>query len=139
MTRIESIALGLKRYSTNKPCGRGHIAERYVRNKSCVTCSQEDQTNRKPRPNWYKLNPEKGLAIGRRYRGVPEPTRPRPDRCEVRGCLPGNGKGGLVPDHDHITGKFRGWACLTCNTGLGKLGDTIESVETVLHYLRKNS
>lgn len=40
-------------------------------------------------------------------------------------------------DHDHTTLKFRGWLCRECNTGLGKLGDTVESLERALKYLKK--
>lgn len=40
-------------------------------------------------------------------------------------------------DHDHITGKVRGILCGNCNTALGKLGDSIESIERVLSYLKK--
>jgi len=42
----------------------------------------------------------------------------------------------LQPDHCHITGHFRGLLCNECNTSIGKLGDTIESIEKVLHYLK---
>lgn len=39
-------------------------------------------------------------------------------------------------DHDHNTGKVRGILCHTCNTGLGKLGDRIETLEKALNYLK---
>lgn len=38
-------------------------------------------------------------------------------------------------DHDHATGKFRGWICKHCNTGMGLLGDDQSSIEKCLHYL----
>jgi hypothetical protein len=43
----------------------------------------------------------------------------------------------LVVDHDHKTGKFRGWLCKTCNIGIGKLGDNISGVENAIYYLKK--
>ncbi len=39
-------------------------------------------------------------------------------------------------DHDHKTGRIRGLLCRRCNTSLGTLGDTIESIEKVLQYLK---
>ena len=39
-------------------------------------------------------------------------------------------------DHDHFTNKVRGILCGNCNTALGKLGDSIESIEKVLAYLK---
>lgn len=48
------------------------------------------------------------------------------------------GKAGKVHwDHDHTTGKFRGWLCVSCNTGLGKLGDSVEGLERAIAYLKK--
>ena len=48
------------------------------------------------------------------------------------------GKGGrLVCDHDHITNEYRGWLCEGCNTGIGKLGDTLESLEQAVAYLKR--
>lgn len=52
--------------------------------------------------------------------------------CEICGV-----EGKVHWDHDHETGKFRGWLCVKCNTGLGKLGDNIEGLERALAYLRK--
>lgn len=40
-------------------------------------------------------------------------------------------------DHDHTTGKIRGVLCIRCNTGIGKLGDSIEGLERALAYLQR--
>ena len=51
--------------------------------------------------------------------------------------------GRLVVDHDHTCHKpwgcrkcIRGLICITCNSGLGKLGDDIAGLERALTYLR---
>ena len=44
----------------------------------------------------------------------------------------------LAVDHNHKTGKVRGILCLTCNGALGILGDTLESLERVVEYLKEN-
>lgn len=41
----------------------------------------------------------------------------------------------LVFDHDHKTKEFRGWLCSGCNTALGKLGDSLESLLRAIKYL----
>lgn len=40
-------------------------------------------------------------------------------------------------DHDHATGKVRGLLCPGCNTGIGLLGDTAESVARAVQYLER--
>lgn len=40
-------------------------------------------------------------------------------------------------DHCHETGKFRGWICKQCNTGLGNLGDTLTSLRAAVSYLER--
>ena len=44
----------------------------------------------------------------------------------------------LVYDHCHDTMKFRGVLCRGCNRSIGQLGDTLESVERALNYMRKH-
>lgn len=72
----------------------------------------------------------------RKKKGIPLATRPCPEHCE-------NCKRKLEPgkkthlDHDHTTGKFRGWLCNKCNLGLGALGDSIAAVEHTLEYLKR--
>jgi hypothetical protein len=69
-------------------------------------------------------------------KGYPEATRPMPDNCEKCNRSP-RGRFGLSLDHDHTTGKFRGWLCSDCNLGIGKLGDTIEGINAALEYLKR--
>ena len=42
----------------------------------------------------------------------------------------------LQLDHCHITGKFRGWLCYSCNLGLGKLRDSVELLQRGIKYLK---
>lgn len=50
-----------------------------------------------------------------------------------------NVKGKLFIDHDHKTGKFRGFLCSPCNHALGNLKDNIELFENAISYLKKHS
>jgi uncharacterized ferredoxin-like protein len=56
-------------------------------------------------------------------------------RCECCGKETSN----LCLDHDHSTGKFRGWLCGHCNRGIGQLGDTIDSLKRALSYLESRT
>ena len=48
------------------------------------------------------------------------------------------GKGKYNVDHDHITGKVRGLLCIKCNSGIGLLGDTVETVSKAVLYLQRS-
>lgn len=74
--------------------------------------------------------------INSKRKHLPLPTRAEPKRCENCGRKP-NGRGGLHLDHDHVTEKFRGWICHSCNVGLGHLGDSIAGLERTIVYLRR--
>jgi hypothetical protein len=85
---------------------------------------------------WRARQPlEKRRAAEHRHGGLPESPYPRPTHCECCGKLPG--KLGLQLDHCHKTGLFRGWLCFMCNSGIGKLGDTVEGLERAITYLRR--
>ncbi len=45
----------------------------------------------------------------------------------------------LVMDHDHKTGKFRGFLCTSCNKGLGLLGDSEKALAKAFHYLTNSN
>lgn len=84
---------------------------------------------------YRKLNPEKHQAAVRKYRGRPEPTRPRPDACESCGRVP---KISLDLDHCHASGKFRGWLCGHCNRALGMLKDNPAFLRSLASYLERH-
>jgi hypothetical protein len=62
-----------------------------------------------------------------------EAGRPRPQTCEI--C---NATGKICFDHDHKTGKFRGWICENCNRALGHAKDNPEILYRMSEYLRKS-
>jgi hypothetical protein len=59
-------------------------------------------------------------------------------KCEICGALGNETKKGIVYDHNHLTGKFRGWICLRCNVALGMVKDNIEILQNLIEYLIKN-
>lgn len=73
---------------------------------------------------------EIGLALDKAHRGTEKAGRKKPDVCEVCG-----GKGQICFDHDHKTGKFRGWLCQPCNKILGFANDNPEVLMSLIKYL----
>lgn len=74
----------------------------------------------KIRRQGYRLDPEKiakEIANALR-RPIEIPNRSPPKICECCGLKP-HGRTRLHFDHEHATGRFRGWACHGCNTGSG--------------------
>lgn len=62
MERSEAKALGLIRYTTGRPCKRGHATERNTSDGQCLDCSRQKIRD------WQKANPEKKLANRRQWR-----------------------------------------------------------------------
>ena len=61
--------------------------------------------------------------------------RPRPDVCEACG-RPEHAKGKILNfDHNHATGKFRGWLCSGCNKILGLAHDDPSRLSKLITYL----
>ncbi len=63
--------------------------------------------------------------------------RVRPEQCEVCGAF-GAANRGLCFDHDHKTGKFRGWICGRCNSALGMVKDNTGILLGLVDYLNKS-
>lgn len=57
--------------------------------------------------------------------------------CQICGIHESKLDKRLAVDHCHDTGEFRGFLCQNCNFGLGFLGDTFESLEKAVGYLKK--
>lgn len=128
-----------------KPCIHGHGTERYVSQGVCCVCSRlagaryvaSDKEAHRARYRKYRANNlercrERGLAQSRSK--LPAPTRPEPTVCE---CCGTPSKRTLSLDHCHITGKFRGWLCNSCNRAIGLLGDDAVGIRRALVYLEQ--
>jgi hypothetical protein len=138
------------RYFTGKPCKYGHIASRLLSTSVCVECKQKrEKTTRAKDPKRKEYmreyvkeyrksgkGKETALRYARKWRGLPEATREEPKECE---CCGKTQNKSLALDHCHITGKFRGWLCNSCNLALGAAGDNKEGVIKLLEYLIRNS
>lgn len=61
--------------------------------------------------------------------------RPRPSVCDI--CH-GNHHLGIVFDHCHESGKFRGWLCDRCNKTLGIVKDSPSLLRKMAKYLEIN-
>ena len=59
--------------------------------------------------------------------------RKKPNKCDV--CKL---EGRICFDHDHNTGKFRGWLCEHCNVILGFAGDDSNLLINLAKYLNDN-
>jgi len=64
--------------------------------------------------------------------------RPKPERCEICNKLGSDFHYGLHYDHDHKTGKFRGWICTNCNTALGLVNDDPKILQALIKYIEIN-
>lgn len=61
MKRQEAKDLGLDKYSTGKPCKRGHFASRYTKSAQCVECVKLQSVA------WRQQNPEKHAESMRQW------------------------------------------------------------------------
>jgi len=64
--------------------------------------------------------------------------RKRPDLCEACGLIETKSSRSLCFDHNHITGKFRGWICHHCNLALGHTKDDSVRLLKLIKYLQNN-
>jgi len=154
MEYMEALALGLRRYNTGRACRKGHFADRVTSSRTCRQCQYEamkawvaanPEKHRGSTRNWMRKRRASGYnekakermrGYYRKKLGIPPATRPCPAHCESCSRELINGKN-IHLDHDHTTGKFRGWLCNRCNLGIGSLGDCMEGLESAISYLQR--
>jgi hypothetical protein len=95
------------------------------------------QRTRDTKRRTLQTHRDKQRKHSRNWRGLPEPTRPMPDACEICGGDPVNASV-LSLDHEHLTGTFRGWLCSPCNLGLGNFRDSSDLLVAAARYLRSH-
>jgi len=85
---------------------------------------------------YHQKNKAKRTAAARKLRGLPLPSRPEPQACEICGGPPVNRDTCLHLDHNHANGAFRGWLCGHCNRAIGLLKDSSDLCIAAARYLR---
>lgn len=83
------------------------------------------------------ISKQKGYSTRRRKETQEiKAGRKRPEQCELCGIFGKDLKKELCFDHDHKTGKFRGWICGRCNTALGMVKDSSELLLKMSEYVK---
>lgn len=122
----------IKEFGKNKSRKDGYQNE-------CKTCRSKIAKfyfqKYKEKRNTYNLRKKYGISP-QEYAQLLDKQQ---SECAICRTTKVNNKSGRFNiDHDHVTGKVRGLLCSECNTGLGKLGDSIESLEKALEYLKNH-
>lgn len=125
-------------------CKQQYTAEHFLKRSSliglraklCLKCRDKflNQMKNGPRtPFDYGLKHKYGI----READFNKMEQDQNGKCAI--CFKVPERGRLVVDHDHNTGKVRGLLCNTCNSGMGKLGDSIENLESAVLYLKRTT
>lgn len=112
--------------------------ENVVSQKVCAYCKLQKEISEFPKHSLYKdrMDTRCRVCVKEQYnirKKLHKIAPPKPEFCQCCGVIPRK----WCLDHDHATHAIRGWICDRCNTGIGKLGDTIEGVSNALKYLQK--
>ena len=75
-------------------------------------------------------------AYNKQRQAARKTAPPKSAVCDMPGC---NNTKGLVMDHDHNTGEFRGWLCPKCNSGIGAFNDDISRMANTVIYLNDST
>jgi hypothetical protein len=59
--------------------------------------------------------------------------------CAICGTTEPKGRGGFHLDHDHVTGKNRQLLCTPCNTTLGLIKESVETLSAMIQYLERHN
>jgi len=98
------------------------INNRSVRRPSCNACRRQlegKNASMKDRMGWQKKKPQGEPFIC--------------PICQKKTIAGITSK--VVLDHNHRTGKVRGWVCDSCNTGIGRFKDDIKLIKSAIKFL----
>ena len=105
-----------KRLSTNDFSGnrikKGVVVTKRPSCKSCRKIKDGKSISAKDRKDWNQKKPDNYDLF----------------KCPICNKLSIAGISKIVLDHNHNTGRVRGWLCESCNTGIGRFDDNPEIV-----------
>lgn len=104
--------------------------------------SAYEKAHRKSNPEWHRkqnLKRDFGLTEEQYQKAFVEQGGvcaccQRPEATERNGK-----RKWLAVDHDHKDGTFRGLLCASCNNGLGRFGDGVETMRRAIAYLEAHA
>ena len=102
----------LEKFAVNRKFASGGIARRAY----CIDCGKK----------------QKPISNAKFY-----PKKPEKLTCPTCGDVV-TGNYSIVCDHDHKTGKIRGYICDNCNTGMGRAKDNVEILQNWIEWLKKD-
>ncbi len=118
-----------KRYRAKHPETRARATKKYRLLHRDELLPKEAQLARERRKRDPEGQRRRNLMYQERKRAEQERLagRPRPHICEICGeYQDGRRQRNIVWDHDHLTGRFRGWICDRCNKTLVKFVESIK-------------
>jgi hypothetical protein len=114
-----------------KDCTKIKSKKYYYNNQTKVLARAREYNKTEYRKNYCRKYANERLKKLREQTA----TRPRPEKCE---CCMEKSPRGVVWDHDHKSGEFRGWLCNRCNRVLGMCKDNINIFKNLINYLKEN-
>jgi hypothetical protein len=114
-----------------KEC-EGKIGSAYDK-KHSGRCRERHRINHHKTGRWNKLLKKHGLTKA----DWDAMLLAQDHKCAVCGRTDPVGNVGWHLDHDHLTGKVRGIVCLNCNSALGFVDDSVETLKRLIAYLEK--
>lgn len=129
---------------TCRLCGVEKPLEEYYRNKRDGYLARCKPCLRAQSKADYRKNPEKYRA--KLYKAKYNITLEDYDRmlseqeggCAICGTSDPRGHGRFHVDHNHRTGEVRGLLCTDCNTGIGSMKDSPQTLRRAIKYLEDN-
>ena len=121
-TKETKIRMSIAQQKRSKEISESHKGEKNWNWKGGITKSKENNAY-KARKHRKKIKENKEIIAGRK----------RPEQCEICGSI-----GKICFDHNHKTGKFRGWLCTRCNLVLGHVKDNVQLLKALSEYLEKD-
>jgi hypothetical protein len=100
----------------------------------CKTCTS---TNNAKRNEYFRAWKAKKL-YGLDENQLSDLYEKSEGKCEICGIPETKVRGSLCIDHDHASGVVRGLLCRNCNSGMGKLGDSVDMLNRAIAYLNRS-
>jgi hypothetical protein len=133
----DKVAAQAQRYRARYPDRNAAARKRYYEKHldKARNAAREHQRMRRNSDPEGERRRQAAFRARREQRLAEEAGRPRPAVCDL--CRGNNG--GIVFDHCHVGGHFRGWLCDRCNKVLGLVKDSPALLKRMARYLEQSN